>query len=253
MVSGKIEHLVIVRHGESEGDVRRAAIRAGHPIELTKSPTEEDETVKGAEQSAAAGRWITKHVLRAYNMESFDLYLRSPLKRTRQSSESLQLPNAHWQDEPLLAERDRGLIRGLAKEAHKQRFPESYKQMVCDPLHWTPPHGESIMDVVARIERLFVKIRPIRGVILETHRDLIWAAHAPIEGLSESQLAVVNTDAIENGQVIHCMSINPYTSKHETSLLWKRSVSPWRDGIAEPGQWVDLRHTGGQHPAELAA
>lgn len=51
-------HLVLVRHGESEGDVRRK-----QKLPALKHPIHEEQTKVGHEQSRAAGSWITKHIL----------------------------------------------------------------------------------------------------------------------------------------------------------------------------------------------
>ena len=236
MTESKIQHLVIIRHGESEGDVRRSMAKEGALMNPSKRPADEEQTKIGDKQSALAGQWIAEHILRAYGIESFDVCLQSPAIRTKQTAEALCIPNAEWQDEPLLAERDRGEIQGFTKQAHEENYPDSYAQMINDPIHWTPPGGESIVDVSERASRLIAKIKNTSSAILVTHRDWIWAAQVPVEGLSESELELVDTDLIHNSQVIHYMNIDPFTVDAVESLIWKRSVCPYSNDITSR-QW----------------
>lgn len=76
-------HLVLVRHGESEDDVRRKK-----DIPALKHPKDEIQTELGHAQSCAAGAWITKNILQRYGLADFELYLTSPLIRAKQSARS---------------------------------------------------------------------------------------------------------------------------------------------------------------------
>ena len=58
-----LKHLVLVRHGESEGDVRREAWRQGLPYQTDKTPENEELTELGFTQSAKSGEWINKNLL----------------------------------------------------------------------------------------------------------------------------------------------------------------------------------------------
>lgn len=238
-------HIVMVRHGESVGDVRRAARKAGQDYPTPRNTADEPQTERGHRQSVLAGRWITKYVLEAYGITQFDLLLTSPTVRTRQSAASLGMPGK-WLDEPLLTERNRGVIQGLPKSTHAQFYPGSYRRMIDDPLHWVPPEGESIMDVAERARELKYHLASRAAVLLETHRDWIWAAHMSWDGLTEQALQTVDTDAIDNAQIIHYTNVDPSDGTLAETLLWKRSVSPWASEaqLAESSQlWVRLDHT----------
>lgn len=233
-------HLVIVRHGESEGDVRRAAWRQGNEYETFKHPADEDQTELGAEQSILAGQWIGRHVLQAYALSTFDACMVSPMSRTRQSAISLGLSET-WQDSPLLAERDRGKVAGLTRAAHQSLFPESYANMKKYPFYWVPPDGESILRVADRATRFLAGTRRYQNLLVMTHRDWIWAAHMPLEDASLETMETMDTDQIHNGQVLHYTNINPYSGKVDGERLsWKRSVCPWaeQEGLsANASEW----------------
>lgn len=229
-------HLVLVRHGESEGDVRRK-----QKLPALKHPIHEEQTKVGHEQSRAAGSWITKHILGAYGLNGFNKYLVSPLIRTRQSANSLDLSDV-WVEDPRLAERNRGDIQGLTNKQHIERFPRSYKQMSEHPFHWVPPHGESILAVSHRFGELVNDLDNINNVLIMTHRDVIWAALVPLEGFDLKKVESVNTDEINNGQVIHYTNINPRTGEAESSdMVWKRSVDPSGDNIpVQNAEWINV-------------
>jgi hypothetical protein len=63
-------------------------------------------------------------------------------------------------------------------------------------------------------------------VLAVTHRDWMWAAQLILEHLTEDELLAINTDEIQNAQIVHYTSINPETGEQASELLWKRSVDP---------------------------
>lgn len=55
------QRLVLVRHGEAEGDIRRAAWKRGEAASTNKMPENEELTARGFVQCEAAGLWIQQH------------------------------------------------------------------------------------------------------------------------------------------------------------------------------------------------
>lgn len=225
------KHLVLVRHGESEGDVRRSQRDQPLSHTLRKHPRDEEETLRGHEQSRAAGQWISKYVLGASGFKTFDWQRVSPLIRTLQSAESLGLPN-HWQPDPRLAERDRGAIQGMTKQQHQQLYPESFRHMVDHPFHWVPPQGESLLRVSMRFNELLDEFlaSDAKSAIFMTHRDVLWAAHLPLDKVGLGQIEQINTNEIHNGYIVQYTNVNPETHEIESEgLCWKRFTTPWMD------------------------
>jgi broad specificity phosphatase PhoE len=230
-----IEHLVLIRHGEDEGDVRRAAWRRGELIAATKVREREEITPTGEEQSRRAGLWIQEYVVKAYDLTSFDGCYVSSALRSEQSAAALGLTSAVWQEDHDLDERNRGRIRGLRPEQHRKLYPRSFEQMNESPQQWLPPGGESLVpDVTARVRRFMQNIEGARAVVVETHRDWIWAAGIVL-GFA------VNTDDIHNGQVIHLTSLNPDTGEQASDLRWIRSIDP--AAVTGAGEWQAIPHT----------
>jgi len=229
-----IQHLVLVRHGEDEGDVRRAAWKRGELISTTKVRELEEVTARGVEQSHRAGLWIQEYIIAAYGLVAFDGCYVSSALRSEQSATALDLAVAVWQEDHSLDERNRGRIRGLRPEQHRGLYPQSFEQMKNDPLHWLPPGGESLVpDVTNRVRQFMENIEGARTVLAETHRDWIWAAGIVL-GFT------VNTDDIHNGQIIHLTSIDPETGQQASELLWMRSVDPTE--VNGSGEWQAMQH-----------
>ncbi len=233
------KHLVLVRHGESEGDVRRSLINQPPSDELVKHPRDEEQTRTGHYQSLEAGKWITKYVLKQYSLGKFDILKVSPLIRTKQSSKSLNIVG-EWEDEPKLIERNRGDIQGMTKEQHQAQYPDSFSQMNKHPFHWSPPNGESLLRVSMRFRQLVNSFMEsnLQSAVYMTHRDLIWSAYLPLGITQMENIEKVNTDIIKNGYVAHLTNINPVSLIAESNRFsWIQTYTPSKQN--EP-EWREL-------------
>lgn len=235
------KHIVLVRHGQSEGDVRRAARKQADP---SRHPRSEEQTRLGHEQSRAAGLWVTKFILQAYGINHFDVYLTSPLIRTKQSAQSMGLSSS-WKDDTRISERDRGSIQGMTKKQHAELHPGSYQQMQDHPFHWTPPDGESLLRVSSRITELMAELKMTHNtVLIMTHRDVMWAAYMAIDDHNIQQIESINTDEIGNAHIFHYTNLNPNDSSLHESIKWKRSIDPLGpDSWNQNSTWTELPTT----------
>ena len=234
-------HLVIVRHGESEGDVRRSLKNQPTSNKLDKHPRDEEQTELGHHQCLLAGKWIAKHVLSEYGFDRFDWHKVSPLIRTVQSARSLGLDRS-WQDDLRLMERDRGLIQGMNSQQHAEEYPESYRQMHDHPFHWTPPEGESLLRVAMRFGDLVDEFQSSSATtaIFVTHRDLMWASQVPLSITAIEHIEQVDTDKIHNGHIYHLTNVDPVRKELDTNgLIWMRSLTPWMGPDSDSG-WINL-------------
>lgn len=249
------EHLVLVRHVESEGNLARSAAKREDLTYLTDEYRERPGhewriTKRGQEQAVATGQWIQRHILDEYGLAKFGRYLYSPHRRTRETAGHLALPNAKWRIARLLREREHGEAGGLTDQEFQEQYPKNFAWMLKDPLHWAPPGGESISQVADnRVRELFDTLhrehdqKDIKSAVAVTHGEFIWASRLVLDYmLNEDYQASENdkSQKIHNGQVVHYTRLDPKTGSIAPYLRWSRSVCPFRDGDVA-GEWRESR------------
>jgi broad specificity phosphatase PhoE len=117
-------HLVLVRHGLSEGNFAREMAKKGDDTyfddNFRERPGHEWRLMpEGVNQARKAGLWIQEHIIQEYGLPGFDRYVYSPHRRTRETAASLNLPNAGWRLNRMLRERSWGEIEDLSREEHR--------------------------------------------------------------------------------------------------------------------------------------
>jgi len=240
--------LVLVRHGESEGNVARRSSLAGDNSLFTEEFCARHNsrlrlTNRGREQARAAGTW-----LKANLGGRFDRYLVSGYLRAMETAALMELPNAIWYQDFYLRERDLGLFEIMPEDEKKNRYPEAYRQYQLDPFYWTPPNGESIAQLCLRIDRVLQTLhRECSGkrVLIVCHGLVMWAFIVRIERLTPTHFLERSqspnlSEQIRNGQVIHYTRRDPETDTISNRVDWIRSVCPW-DSRRSGGIWQTIR------------
>jgi NAD+ kinase len=229
--------LVLVRHGESEGNVARGLSLKGDNSSFTQEFCARHNsrlrlTDQGREQADAAGKWLKKNI-----GSDFDRYYVSGYARAMETAALLNLPNAVWFQDFYLRERDLGLFEIMPEEEKRTKYPEAYRQHELDPFYWTPPHGESIAQLCLRVDRVLQTLhRECSGkrVLIVCHGLVIWAFMIRIERLTPTQFLERSGDpswAIHNCQTIHYTRRDPRTGELNGAVQWIRSACPWgKDG-----------------------
>lgn len=230
-------HLLLVRHGESEGNLahdteRKRKISVYSP-EFRKRPGHLWRlTERGVEQAKIAGQWI---------MENIDLsqhcgFFTSDYTRAKETTGHLSLPGALWKRHPYLHERNWGLLETLPDEEKWKRYKEDMKQREANPFYWRPARGESMVDVMMRVDRVFGTLhREYKDstVIMVNHGDVTWATLVLIEKINAVRYEEIRIRSkspfarINNCQIIHYSRVNPNSGEIEKYLNWKRSICPW--------------------------
>lgn len=248
---GMPNHLVLVRHGESEGNYVRDAFKNGREGDLEyllyqfreRPGGEWRLTPKGVEQAKAAGEWIQQHVIAKYGLPGFDRYVYSPHRRTIETAGHLGIPSAQWRLNRMLRERSWGELENLTGEyEHKQLYPRNYDWMLKDPLNWTPPGGESIVDMAdTRVRGVFDTMhrdhdeKDIDSYLVSTHGEWIWGARLVLEYMFNEDWDTIKNDPAEkvhNCQVLHYTRLNPEDPTEQAQYLrWMRSVNPYRGEV----------------------
>jgi broad specificity phosphatase PhoE len=246
-------HVVLVRHGLSEGNAVKHNGGEGDPEyytdEFRERPGKDWRLMEqGVSEAKSAGLWIGKLILGVYPdlKDGFDLHMTSPLARPMETAGHLSLPNADWRIEPRIRERDWGDIESMTKAEHAQRYPENAAKKQRDPLYWRPPGGESIAQVAdTRVRSILGTLhdqhdnKGVESAVLATHGEFIWAAHFVLERMGHEDWDIAEKDAtrkIKNAQVVHFSRLDPTTGEQAPTLSWVRSVSPW-ETPESAGEW----------------
>lgn len=188
-----VRELVLVRHGESVGNVAAAeAERAG--LEVIALETRDADTPLsplGAEQAAALGAW-----LRAQGgNDAPDVVWCSPYVRALQTAViALQSAGSTLtvrQDERL-RDRELGILDLLTSTGVAARYPdEDARRHHLGKFYYRPPGGESWADLTLRV-RSFLgdldRAEPGRCVLVVAHDAVISTVRYVCEALSEQEV-----------------------------------------------------------------
>jgi broad specificity phosphatase PhoE len=229
--------LVLVRHGESEGNFANARSRKGDNSLFTPEHTDRHDcawrlTDSGICQAKAAGAWIRSNY---NNGGMFDRHFVSVYVRAMETAAHLDLPNADWCMTLHLRERDWGDFTFKTDEERRTSFAENLERRRMSALFWEPPNGESIANVCeTRVFRMLDTLHrecSDKRVIMVLHGDLMMAFRIVLEHLSPQQFAEIDCsrdplDRIHNGQVIEYTRRNPETGRLDHACRWMRSVNP---------------------------
>jgi NAD+ kinase len=226
--------LVLVRHGQSEGNVAKKRSKSGDDSDFTEEFCGRHSssfrlTDRGREQARLAGEWV-----RAKVGERFGRYYVSESIRTKETAALLGLPDARWYQDFYLRERDYGHMDIVTESERKSRFSEHVARRPIDGMFWMPPGGESIAQVCLRVDRVLQTLHrecTLKRVIIVCHGELMWAFRIRLERLSQESFLRMSRstdprDKIHNGQVLHYSRHDPDTLELHQHVVSMRSVCP---------------------------
>lgn len=226
--------LVLVRHGESVGNVALNRAKSGGAVPPADSQFSSRRwrlTPRGQHQAQLAGEW-----LRSNGLNDFDRYYCSPYVRTMQTAALLDLASARWWLESLLRERDRGYEYVAGRDEIARQFRDSTRARHADPFLWRPTGGESIPDVDLRTRAMlgtFARELDGASVICVTHEDAMDAARFRLEKLTIAEWTHPDRkdhEQIPNGGILHYSRRSPFdSSRQESKFGWVRLVDPGGD------------------------
>ncbi len=198
--------LVLVRHGESEGN-RQNIFTGWRDLDLT---------TRGVEEARAVAQLLGGERLR------FGAAFSSALLRARRTAEII-LDELH---QPLavetaaaLNERDYGELTGLDKDEARQRWGEEQVRIWRRSYDVSPPGGESLRDTTARvlpyyIQRILPTVMSKGPVLVVAHGNSLRALVSTLDGLKASEMPSLE---IATGEVIR------YRLADDTSVLERTS------------------------------
>lgn len=240
--------LVLVRHGQSEGNVAVHASKRGDESFIEREGFRERHsswwrlTGLGVEQAQLAGQWIQTEL-----GPEFDRYYVSAYTRALETAANLRLPEARWFIDPNLRERERGR-EDLLSAAERELAIESARERASTPFYWRPLNGESIAAVCIRVRDFCSTLhREVSDgkVLIVCHGEVMEAFRVVLERMTHYDYAEwTNSDdpreRIHNGQVFHFTRRHPQTGEVSDYPNWWRSISTSDLSLCDP-RWREIR------------
>ena len=254
----RMEDVVLVRHGESEGNVAFNRSMAGDHSLYTGEFLERHSsfwrlTDRGRAQALTTGAWMREHM-----RTDFDGHFSSEYLRAMETSALLNVPDARWKPEVMLRERDWGEYDLASQYERRVAFRRYEARRRRESLFWSPPGGESLAQVVQRVDSvlLFTNRRFESGrVCFVCHGELMWAFRLRFERLTQLQYRQMQADPqvadrIHNCQVLHYSRRDPNTGELYEDFKYMRSVCPWDLSLSD-SSWRTIDRSGGLTDAQM--
>ncbi|GAB2675633.1 histidine phosphatase family protein [Thalassiella azotivora] len=191
--------LVLVRHGESVGNVADAEARrrGAHRLDLDVRDPDVELSGTGRDQAAAVGRYLRD----LDEDERPHVVVTSPFQRALGTAETaLEVAGL---DVPLVVdervrERDLGAFDGMTGDGIKATFPdEAEHRGKVGKFYYRPPGGESWCDVAHRVRSVLRDLHDEHRdsrLWLFSHQAVIMSFRLAIEGLREAELLEIDRE-----------------------------------------------------------
>ena len=199
--------LVIMRHAESEANLRREYLRTSQSTEEAIGLPERDVdvrlTAEGRRQAAAVGRHLNR-------LGPFETLYVSPYHRTRETAEQVL---AHLEEEPRLVveerirEKEFGVLEGLTKHGMETQYPgEVARKRKLGKYYFRPLGGESYPDVNLRLQSFLgtlVREHAGKRVLVITHAVVVLLFRRLLERMDEKEvLDLDRQDEVKNASLL---------------------------------------------------
>ena len=227
------ERLYLVRHGQSQGNVARAAAdEAGlHEIGIDVRDVDVPLSDLGIRQAKAAGRWFAA----LPRDERPELILSSPYVRARQTADiickadALAGGPARTIVDERLREREFGIFDRLTTIGIRERFPdEAAHRRRLGKFYHRPPGGESWADVVVRLRSMLTTISLHycdKRVLIVCHQVVVLCFRYILEGLDEETILRID----KQGDVLNC-GIAAYDLEPDSHGICIPELALWNYG-----------------------
>ncbi|MCW2380849.1 MULTISPECIES: histidine phosphatase family protein [unclassified Sphingobium] len=201
------EQLIIVRHGQSAGNVARdAAHEAAHDrIALTSRDADVPLSDLGTAQARALGLWFCEQPAE----HRPQILLSSPYLRAFQTAELFREAGGTDGQEPIcfderLREKEFGILDGLTTPGVANIFPDQAEfRRLLGKFYHRPPGGESWCDVILRLRSVLDTISlhyAGKRVMIFTHQVVVLCMRYIIESLDEQGILAIDRE----GDVANC-------------------------------------------------
>lgn len=240
--------LVLVRHGQSEGNLAKRLSEAGDHNAFTEEFRNRHSssfhlTALGREQAGDGERFM-RQLMRDEGIV-FDRYVTSECIRAIETA-TILLPNAQWwYTEPYLTERNWGDMDICPEDERREKFGAELARRKVEPYFWQPPNGESFMQLCLRMDRVLDTLhrtRSKRPKIFVCHGEVMLALDVRITRMSQERFRELvfperNEDRIYNCQIVHYTRRDPFhpTRPPLPYMGWKRWFRPTEKPVTTSG------------------
>lgn len=207
-------NLILIRHGESEGNLAKDASKAGDNSIFTKEFVDRPQarlrlTNHGISQAAEAGEWVRRW-MSANEVLHFDRCLVSEFSRAMETAALLGISNAKWYVDFNLRERSWGDFDFIPYNKRDQ-YKDSFLRKDQDSFYWKPPNGECIAELCLRVDRILDTLHREcdgKNVLIVAHGEVMWAFRVRLERISPREYHLLD------------QSKDPFSRIHNCGVLW---------------------------------
>jgi len=189
-LAGTMDALVLVRHGESVGNVADARAREAGAGRLDLDTRDPDTPLseRGERQAAVLAQHVAESETRRPDVVLSSPYLRAA-STARIVAQAIGMEPT-WDER--LRERDLGVFDGLTGSGIRASHPEeAERRSRLGKFYYRPPGGESWTDVALRVRHVLLDLaltQAGRSVWVFTHQAVIMSFRLALEGLDETTL-----------------------------------------------------------------
>jgi len=210
-------NLVLVRHGQSEGNIANRKSRKGDhsafeiPEHINRGGSDFRLTDLGIEQAKKAGEWLQREF-----PEGFERCYVSTYVRAQETAYLLGIKNAIWNLESNLRERDWGDLDNISEPERQKRYEDLLLRREFNALNWRPPNGETLLEVKPRIDRLLSTLHrecENINVLVVCHGEVMRIFRYLLERMTDERYFKVVNNSKNPHDKIHNCQILQYTRK----------------------------------------
>ena len=202
-----ISRLILVRHGESMGNVAReqAEADAADVIDIGLRDPDVPLSDLGLQQAKALGCWLAELAPAEQPTEAWSSPYRRALQTAGEALTAAGLALPTRQDERL-RDRELGILDLLTSAGVRNRYPEeATRRRWLGKLYYRPPGGESWTDVALRLRSFLADLErraPDGPLLIVCHDAVILLFRYILENLDETELfSLARAGSIRNASV----------------------------------------------------
>ena len=217
-----IKELVLVRHGQSTGNL----LDANERTKMRVGTNNYDITDLGVSQAEATGAFLQERY-----PEGFDAYMSSYYARTKQTLR-VMYPDVPRVEDPRLAESNRGIWHVMSLEEVTKSMPWEVERREREGLyHYRPPGGENWPDLEIRIMHFVEWLnREYAGkrVLVVGHGTWLLVLERVLTRINIEEMFEIYNGS-KHDTFYENTSVTIYSNVDGALMLTERNIVPWRE------------------------